>query len=62
MVEEQLCRPIDGFMFCNYVVRNGIKIRSKSGKNLKFPIKWRIKKESITDKVKGKTATPQIEK
>jgi hypothetical protein len=62
MAEEQVCRPIDGFMFCNFVVRNGIQIRSKSGKNLKFPIKWRAKKEGVIEEAKGKTATPHVEK
>jgi len=28
-------------MLCNFVVRKGIEIRSKSGKYLKFPVKWK---------------------
>lgn len=40
MSESQKCFVIGGFMLCNFVIRNGVEIRSKSGKNLKFPIKW----------------------
>ncbi len=49
MEEQQICFPTDdGFMVCNFVVKNGIIIRSKTGKMLRFPMSRRknIKEET----------------
>lgn len=46
---EQVCRWINGFMNCNYVIRNGKVIKSKSGKNLHWPCPRRKKSAKNQD-------------
>lgn len=50
--DTQICFYFNGFMFCNFVVRKGIEIRSKTGKYLKFPVKWKRserKEDGVTE-------------
>ncbi len=43
--EQQTCFVTsDGFMLCNFVVRKGVEVRSKSGKWLKFRAPWGARK------------------
>jgi hypothetical protein len=48
--KPQVCFVADGFMFCNYVNRNGVIVESVSGKWLKFPFRGgSIKNKSLPD-------------
>lgn len=47
----QLCFPCNGYMLCNFVIKNGKKVVRKNGGYLKFPLrnkkKQRRKKENV---------------
>lgn len=47
---EQVCRWINGWMVCNYVIRKGKIIKSKTeGKNIHFPCPHRQKNKNNKD-------------
>ena len=46
--EAQKCfETVEGFMVCNFVVRKGREIRSRSGKWLRFKMLRRAKKKNL---------------